>query len=877
MSFRFVLIVFICIIAAPFCLLNAQQAPRVYVNSDYKNVPAEKYVLSGNEYRRIVDLNGEWQVRLGDKTEWHRIGVPGSVDYKGILHFRKVFRLPEDAGDYHIKLCALAVNYICSIKLNGVFIGAHSAGYTSFSFDIIRTSLRPGQDNVLEIDVDGRIAYDSPVLPRPVPWGWKSYSGIIREIYLLMLPKTAVTDLSTDYEFDRDLRNCDATLKIMIQNYSQAVEAKEGQQEPALRREDIQEVGYYIEVYNRKTDTLVKSTAANPKFLRIYRAVEDTMLLDFRAPALWRPSDPVMYEMVVTLIRRGNIIVDRVREKIGFRDVRMKPDGLYLNGEKITVKGIYRFEMHPDYGVSLPYYVQQDDLLRIKNLGINTVRSGPFPNHPYFYDLCDELGIMALEEIPVHQWPVSGINRPEFVDQAVLYVQEMVKRDRFHPSIIGWGIGSGLNVSHENTATYVETLAQMVRSIDKRPVYYGTGLLHNDICDRHVDFKLLDLYDPDLFRIRAAFDQSGNTVRNIPVFIGRVGSDVLPDNVDGYQNPMSLSHQAKYTQDLYVLLMSNDAIPGMIFWSYADWQGDVPVIASGTKYQGGMYYRGLVTDRRVERPAYLYLKAATTNSQIAPLVMGEPPMESQRSIIFTGFGIIVIFLVLSKQDRWFGKNFRRSMFSAKIFFEDLLDRRNIQLWHTTMLGIASCSSFAIGLAGFGFFYKRDVYIDLILSQFVANSFLKHTVVYLFWNPVINIIVTTIILFGIIVLISLLYGFVLSIMGFRGGFSYGFNVLIWPGSFYVFMIPVTMALYSVLEHESSLYFYVIVSILTLLTYTGRLILALRVSANHFFNRSIISLIAVLVIFLGGLAWYFESTYHTFTFIDHYITSLQSQIY
>ncbi|MFC1733092.1 glycoside hydrolase family 2 protein, partial [candidate division KSB1 bacterium] len=815
-----------------------------------------------------------WEVRLGDSEKWLTIDVPSSIDYEGILHFRKTFTLPEDIGRYHLRLAALGINYRCSITLNDIFIGTHSAGYSKFSFDLFESSLLPGRENVLEIDVDGRRASNSPALPRSQPWGWKSYAGIIREIYIQVFAKTTITQWSLSYDFSEDYRNSNTTFKFLFQNFSQASDVTQRETEQRLRNENIQEIGYYVDIYNTKTGTLAKSTAANPKFISVHRSIEDTIQMTFRDVDLWYPDDPVQYIMTVTLIRRGNIIIDRFRAQFGFRYLEYRPDGLYLNGSLIKINGIYRIEQHPEYGASLPWNVQKDDLILIKNLGLNSVRSGPYPNHPYFYDLCDEMGILVLEEIPVSNIPAPLINDPEYIEQSRLFLEQLIERDRYHPSIIGWGLGSGLDVSHRNTAEFIETLAVTARQHDDRPVYYSTELTSNDLCFQYVDFKLLDTFSPAISSLTRFFNEEYDTALNKPVFIGRIGTDIFPGNVEGYRNPTSLSHQAKYISDIFQFTRSNDNVPGIFFWSFADWKGGTPALAA--HYNDIVYYRGLVTEERIERPAYIYLKSTIGNSHTTPLSMGSEPAESQRSIIITGLIILLFLVVYQKQNKWFSQNYRRSLMSAKIFFEDVVDRRNINATQTVILGLVICSSVAIGITCLSFYLKRSVYFDLMISQFVVNPLLKQFTVYAIWHPVFNIFITTLLFMALLVTISFLYGFILSFIGMKRTFSFSCNILIWSGSHMVFLIPFSIALFSLLFQKTSTYIYIIPGFFFFAVYCYRLTLALRVSTRYNFKKALIGLFLLLLLFWGGIALYYESTYQTFTYLNHYLTIVQSNL-
>lgn len=852
----------------------AQSAVQALINTHYEDVPDDISVMNVGEYRRVIDLNGEWEVQLGGSEVSNPIRIPSSIDYKGKMYFRRDFDLPIDLSDYHAKLFALAVNNICTIKINGIFIGSHSGGYTSFSIDILDTILRPGESNLIEIEIDNSVLTNSPVSHRPQPWGWKSYGGIVREIYLMLQPKTTLTNWSMDYSFRNDYSDTDAVFTFNFQNFYQS-SGEEENSETSLRREDIQEIGYYIEIFNKRTSNLIKSTAANPKYLSVHQAVEDTLKLNFKNIELWSPENPVNYHLVITMLKRNNLVVDQFSTDFGFREIRMRSDGLYLNGEKTKLIGIYRVEQHPDYGLSLPYNVQRQDLVQIKNLGINAVRTGPYPNHPYFYDLCDEMGILVLEEIPINRIPTSFIAREDFMEQASQFVSEMISRDKHHPSIIGWGLGSELNPESSNTRKYIDNIADASRNLDNRPLYFSTMKDVTEPTSDNIDFILRDYFSPDPSDFDKIIGDIKSAGRDKALMIGKIGPDLFPDNLHGYQNKTSIAHQSKYFGDLYNIINEDDSIPGVFFWSFADWKGDNPTIIAGPEHTGHTYFRGLIDENRIERQAYQYLQATIGNSKLASLTIGTEVEESQKVLVFSGFSLILILIVTLKRHRWFGKNFKRSIFFTKNFFQDVLDNRNIQIWQTLLLTIAISTSFAIGIAGVCYFYKRDVFFDLLISQFIMSYGLKKFIVSLIWNPFYNIVFLSALFFLILLINAYIYNIFLLFFGISRGTAFSLNTLIWSGSHFIFGIPFSMAVYSSLGHTNTVLFYAVAGAVFFTLYFWRLLLALKVVFKKGFNKALVCIVLLALLFWGGSALVFQSKYDSFTYAWNIINNIEFQ--
>ncbi|MCH7781491.1 hypothetical protein IID62_00325 [candidate division KSB1 bacterium] len=847
------------------------------INAEYKNVPEESSVFSVGEFRKTIDLNGEWEIKIGDNETWHKIHIPSSLNYKEKLHFRKSFHIPSDAVNYHSNLIALGINYSSAIKLNGTYIGSHSAGNTSFSIDILDRILKPGQDNLIEIEIDKLTNSEASDLLRPQPWSWKHYTGIVREIYIQLLPKISLTDWNMSYNFKNNLSDCETVFTFTFQNFNQISDRNALGASTNIRQENIQEFGYFVEIYNLDSGKLVKDNRANPKFINIHQTVQDTMLLEFKDVELWSPENPVLYQLRITLIRQNNIQIDNFRSQFGFREIKVDNNGFTLNGLPVMLKGVYRVEQHPDYGISIPWSKQLEDLRLIKDLGLNIVRSGPYPNHPYFYELCDQLGIMVLEEIPVSQIPGHFIAKQKNIDYSTAILQEMINRDRHHPSIIGWGLGSNLDVSSAGTALYLTNLAETAREIDNRLLYYSSEIVEKDICVDITDFKLTDFYSPDIEFLKNLLTYIRNDLPDKPLFIGRIGSVVNPGiGGEGYLNPNSLEHQAKYVSDLYNLANEEEDIHGIIFWSFADWEGDIPLLSSGPTPDNTLYRRGLLTENREHRLAYQNLRATILNNNYSTLSSGNPFENSQENFIYVGFLIIIILIGALKQHRWFGQNFRRSLLFPKIFFEDILEKRNMQNWQTNLLSLVISSGLALGIASLCFYYKQNIYFDLIITQFFLPVMLKNIVIYLIWHPLLNIIFITLLIFLSIVFIAVIHNLIFLFLGAGGGLTKSFNVIVWSGSNLVFVLLFMIPFYSALQNSATLPVYAVIAVIFLLWYINRFILALKVTYQTNFKLSLISYIAIIIVLTGGFNYFFQYKYQSFTYTKMYLNSINSQL-
>ncbi|MCA9891081.1 MAG: glycoside hydrolase family 2 protein, partial [Anaerolineae bacterium] len=143
---------------------------------------------------------------------------------------------------------------------------------------------------------------------------------------------------------------------------------------------------------------------------------------------------------------------DSLTIKFGLREAEFRPDGFYLNGEKIKLRGLNRHQMYPYIGIAAPKRLQRKDADIIKyELGCNIVRTSHYPQSPHFLDRCDEIGLLVFEEPPGWQF----IGDSDWKALVLRDVQAMIERDRNHPSIILWGVR--INESWDDDALYRAT------------------------------------------------------------------------------------------------------------------------------------------------------------------------------------------------------------------------------------------------------------------------------------------------------------------------------------------------------------------------------------------------------------------------------------
>jgi beta-galactosidase len=175
-------------------------------------------------------------------------------------------------------------------------------------------------------------------------------------------------------------------------------------------------------------------------------------------PEKWTAETPYLYRLVLALIDPSGKAVDFESCKVGFRKVEVKDGVVLLNGRRIIVRGVDRHEHHPVRGRALTDEDMRKDIFLMKQLNFNTVRTSHYPNHPRWYDLCDEYGIYIIDEADLETHGVGGelSNDPLWANAYLERLTRMVLRDKNHPCVLFWSLGneSGSGPHHAAMAAW---------------------------------------------------------------------------------------------------------------------------------------------------------------------------------------------------------------------------------------------------------------------------------------------------------------------------------------------------------------------------------------------------------------------------------------
>jgi beta-galactosidase len=446
---------------------------------------------------RMLSLNGYWDFNYAAKpadaptdfykskvTGWKKIIVPSSIemqgydkpiyksavypfrpvnpphvpqDYNGVGSYQRTFTIPQNWRDMNITLHFGGVSSGFKVWLNGKFLGYGEDSFLPSEFNI--TPYLQAGENIVSVQLirwsDGYFLEDQDQ--------WRM-SGIHREVMLLAEPKLRIADFFYQTKLDKDYKDALFKLRPRMENltgkevhgYSLEAQLFDKHNKPVFEKPLKKSVESMInEIYPR---------LGNVKFALMEAKIKN--------PDKWSTEEPNLYTLTLSLKDTTGHVLEVKSCKVGFRSIEFsKTDSkLLINGKVTYLYGVNRPDHDPVKGKALSREDILKDVLTIKRFNFNCIRTSHYPMDPYLYDLCDEYGIMVIDEanLETHGLGSKLSNDPTWAGAYMDRMTRMVMRDKNHPSIIIWSLGNEAGEGPNHAA-----MAGWTHDFDiTRPVHY---------------------------------------------------------------------------------------------------------------------------------------------------------------------------------------------------------------------------------------------------------------------------------------------------------------------------------------------------------------------------------------------------------------------
>jgi hypothetical protein len=387
--------------------------------------------LSGKDKDQPVEW--DFYCDKGRKSgEWHKIEVPSQWELKGfgtynygyanpkadeIGTYKTTFTLPTELKDKSFKLVFEGVMTDTKVTVNGKLAGpVHQGGFYRFQYDIT-SMVSFSKPNQLEVEV-AKVSANASVNRAELDADYWIFGGIYRPVYLKIVPQTHIERVAIDAK-----ANGNFSMDVFPENVRIGDEVI-----AQVSTLDGKKVG---------SPFINKAVSVNQEKISLQTKIDQ--------PLSWSAEFPNQYSIDVSILRKGEVLHVH-HERFGFRTIEVrKGDGIYVNGQRIMLKGVNRHSHWPESGRTLSREVHLRDIELIKQMNMNAVRMAHYPPDVEFLDLCDSLGLYVLDEL-------AGWQASYDTEVGRKLVKATVTRDVNHPSILFWDNGNegGWNVELDN-------------------------------------------------------------------------------------------------------------------------------------------------------------------------------------------------------------------------------------------------------------------------------------------------------------------------------------------------------------------------------------------------------------------------------------------
>ena len=538
--------------------------------------------------RTLQTLNKDWMFTMPGKKPktvsiphtWNnRDGQDGGDDYRrGTCIYEKTFTAPQLSDNQRLYLEFRGVNASAKVILNGQVAATHDGGYSTFRCDITEL-LQP--DNRLIVEVDNSV--NDRVYPQKADFTF--YGGIYRDVLLVTV---------NEKHFDMDYHG-GSGLQITpkpIHNY------KDGQ--------------VHIKTWHNAFAAQVIVTLYDTDGRQVAQGDGTDLELTIPNVKLWDGLDsPYLYTAKAQLVVDG-VAVDEVSSRFGVRDFKADPKkGFYLNGKPYPLRGVCRHQDRKALGNAITREMHDEDMDLIRQIGANTIRLAHYQHDQYFYDLCDEYGMVVWAEIP---YISSHMNNGR--ENTISQMKELIVQNYNHPSIVTWGLSNEITISTKDKKDMLDNhhvLNDLCHEMDPTRL---TSVACYAVCGPFnkvahisdiVSWNLyLGWYVPGLFLNDLWVDFFHLVFPKRCLGYSEYGAEGMPNlhSSHPFRGDHTEEYQAKYHEYLARFIHKRPWMWATHIWNMFDFAAD----ARDQGGEPGMNHKGMVTfDRKVKKDSfYLY-------------------------------------------------------------------------------------------------------------------------------------------------------------------------------------------------------------------------------------------------------------------------------
>ena len=563
--------------------------------------------------REVVNLNYKWaytkmveEVPETMPVKWDFVNLPhswnnidgqdgGNDYYRGTcLYVKELDKADLPIADqYYLEF--RGANSSAEVYVNGSRLAQHDGGYSTWRVNVSE-ALQDGK-NLITVAVDN--SENDRVYPQMADFTF--YGGLYRDVNLIAVNNShfdlgyygsqglRVTPQITLADNEDDTGNNNASAAVEIEVFLN--DTKPGQE---IIYSIIDAGGVVVAEYKTPADETIAT-------------------LKVQSAHLWHGrQDPYLYTAEVKLVS-GEAIIDNVSTRFGLRTFAIDPDqGFILNGRSYPLRGVSRHQDRWGFGNALLPEHHEEDMDLICEMGATTIRLAHYQHDQYFYDLCDERGMVVWAEIPY-----ISKHMPNARDNTISQMRELVAQNYNHPSIVVWGLSNEISMSSTNNDDMIENhkiLNDLVHEMDTTRL---TTIACVSMCDINDPYVLI----PDVVSYNHYFGRYGGDTSmngpwfdnfhavhpNIPIGCSEYGCEALNWHTSNpEQGDYTEEYQAYYHEELIKQFWDRPYLWATHVWNMFDFGAD----ARNEGGENGQNHKGLVTfDRKYKKDSFYAYKA----------------------------------------------------------------------------------------------------------------------------------------------------------------------------------------------------------------------------------------------------------------------------
>ncbi len=580
--------------------------------------------------RTAMRLDGMWKFQIdwdekGDEEKWQN-GIPGDEtipvpasfqdfytdkrvrEFTGDIWYESTVFIPSGMKGSDVFLRFGAATHRAWVYLNGEKVGEHEGGFLPFLVDITEAS-RYGEKNKLVVKVNNELTEtnipcgrtitlsDGRKMTKPY-FDFYNYSGLQRSVYLISTPKNSIFDIDLSYKVE----NSDAEISYEVRTKG------EGDVSLALYDEDGNAVA---SIEGRKGTFTLKNAH------------------------LWQVRNAYLYNLKVELKDRDELL-DVYELPIGIREVKIEGTSFLINGSPVYLKGFGKHEDSDIVGRGFNIGVMKRDFELMKWIGANSFRTSHYPYDEEIYRMADREGFLIIDEVPAVGLFESLVNfldagtgkgaksffskptTPILLKSHLRAVEEMIARDKNHPSVIAWSLLNEPESTDENSVPYFKEVFEKAHELDiqKRPRTFAMESNSSTTrckCHHFSDFISLNRYygwyilggyeiSEAEIKFRKEMDDWAALNLNKPFIFSEYGADTMPSEHKLPSVMWSQEYQCEVLNMLHSVFDSYDFVKGEQIWNFADFQTTEGLMrVNGNK-------KGVFTRQRQPKDAAFLLK-----------------------------------------------------------------------------------------------------------------------------------------------------------------------------------------------------------------------------------------------------------------------------